>query len=95
MIDCIEFSDELRQIDAAADVAFLAMDLEYRGAPDLAARFLRRYAEQRDDFDLYAVVDFFISYRAAVRAKVAALAAKEREIDAAAVAKHWSKAPAR
>jgi hypothetical protein len=59
------------------------MDLRYRGAAPLAERFLRRYAAERDDFDLYRVVDWFTSYRAAVRAKVAAIAAQEDEIAAA------------
>lgn len=80
LIDCIEFSDALRQIDAASEVAFLAMDLRYRGAATLAERFLRRYAALRDDFGLYGVVDFFCAYRAAVRAKVAALAAADAAI---------------
>lgn len=79
-IDCIEFSDDLRRIDAASEVAFLAMDLDYRGRRDLAERFLRRYARDSDDFDLYGVVDFFTSYRAAVRSLVAALAADESEL---------------
>ncbi|MFI5320669.1 MAG: AAA family ATPase, partial [Myxococcota bacterium] len=82
LIDCIEFSDELRQIDAASEVAFLAMDLAYRGAPSLSERFLRKYAAQCDDFGLYDVVDGFAAYRAAVRAKVAALAARDGAIAA-------------
>lgn len=82
-IDCLEFDAELRRIDTASEVAFLAMDLRYRGAERLAERFLRVYAAQRDDFDLYRVVDWFTSYRAAVRAKVAAIAAQEGEIAAA------------
>lgn len=75
MIDCLEFRDDFRQIDAASDVAFLAMDLAYRGRRDLADRFLRRYARASGDWHLFAVVDFFLSYRALVRAKVAALVA--------------------
>ena len=80
LIDCIEFSDRLRHIDAASEVAFMAMDLRYRGHDDLADRFLRRYAAASDDFHLYSVVDYFLSYRAAVRAKVAAIAAVEVEL---------------
>ena len=79
-IDCLEFSDDLRRIDAASEVAFLSMDLEYRERHDLGERFLRRYVSESDDFDLYAVVDFFASYRAAVRALVAALAADDAEL---------------
>jgi len=77
LVDCIEFSDELRRIDAASEVGFLAMDLRYRGRRDLAEHFLASYAAQADDFDLLAVVDFYAAYRAAVRAKVAALAAAD------------------
>ena len=79
-IDCIEFSDRLRHIDAASDVAFMAMDLRYRGHADLADRFLRCYAADSDDFHLYSVVDYFLSYRAAVRAKVAAISAVDAEV---------------
>ena len=79
-IDCIEFNDRLRYIDAASEVAFLAMDLCYRRLGDLAEQFLRRYATESDDFHLYSVVDYFLSYRAAVRSKVAAIAAVETEL---------------
>jgi aminoglycoside phosphotransferase family enzyme/predicted kinase len=81
-IDCLEFNADLRRIDAAAEVAFTAMDLVYRGHAPLAERFLGAYAGARDDFDLYGVVDYFASYRAAVRAKVAALAARDPDIGA-------------
>jgi aminoglycoside phosphotransferase family enzyme/predicted kinase len=79
-IDCLEFSESLRKIDAASDVAFLAMDLRYRGANGLAERFLATYARESDDYELYSVVDYFIGYRAGVRAKVAALAARDAAI---------------
>ncbi len=71
LLDCIEFGDRFRFGDTAGDVAFLAMDLEFRGRRDLAEIFLTAYARAAGDFDLYAVVDFYASYRAAVRAKVA------------------------
>jgi aminoglycoside phosphotransferase family enzyme/predicted kinase len=79
-IDCLEFRDDYRQIDRASEVAFLAMDLAYRERSDLAERFLRVYAALTDDFGLYGVVDYFLCYRAAVRAKVAALAARDPAI---------------
>jgi hypothetical protein len=73
VIDCVEFSERYRCGDVAADVAFLAMELDLAVRPDLAAGFLARYAEATGDFDLYRVVDFYASYRAWVRGKVAAL----------------------
>ncbi len=80
IIDCTEFNEDFRRIDAASEVAFLAMDLTYRGQHELAERFLARYARQADDFSLYALVDYFAGYRAAIRAKVAVLTALETEI---------------
>ena len=82
-IDCLEFEPELRRIDAASDVAFLFMDLVYRGHAALAERWLAAYAEASGDPGVYAVVDLYAAYRAAVRAKVAALAAADPEIAAA------------
>ena len=59
--------------------AFLAMELEAAGRPDLAAGFLARFAEASDDFGLYDVIDFYLSYRAWVRGKVAAFVADRPE----------------
>jgi aminoglycoside phosphotransferase family enzyme/predicted kinase len=75
IIDCIEFNERFRCGDVAADVAFLAMELEAARRPDLAAGFLARFAEASDDFGLYTVLDFYLSYRAWVRGKVAAFLA--------------------
>ncbi len=83
IIDCVEFNERLRRIDRASDSAFLAMDLRYRGHAKLAERFLAAYARASGDYHLYSVVDYFLSYRAAVRAKVAALAAMDPGIPAA------------
>jgi hypothetical protein len=79
-IDCLAFREDLHRIDAACDVAFLAMDLAYRERRDLGERFVREYAAARDDFDLYLVLDFFVAYRAAVRGLVAQLAARDGEL---------------
>lgn len=83
IIDCLEFSDSLRRIDAASEIAFLAMDLGFRNRTDLAEHLLAHYAAAADDLNLYAVVDFFVSYRAAVRAKVEAIASQDPRIAAA------------
>jgi aminoglycoside phosphotransferase family enzyme/predicted kinase len=75
VIDCIEFSERFRYADVCADVAFLSMDLCEHGRLALAERLLARYALLSDDFELYALVDFYQSYRAHVRAKIATLRA--------------------
>jgi aminoglycoside phosphotransferase family enzyme/predicted kinase len=68
--DCIEFNDRLRYLDWANDLAFLAMDFDYQGGPDLADYFVKQMAVALDDEDLPAVVDFYKCYRAYVRGKV-------------------------
>jgi uncharacterized protein len=82
VIDCIEFNEAFRCADAAADVAFLVMDLERLGRRDLAARFANRYADLAADHGLFEVLDFWVVYRALVRAKVACLKSREREVSA-------------
>ena len=77
VIDCVEFNARLRCGDAAADVAFLAMELTARSRADLAELFLAAFAGESDDHDLYGVVDFYAGYRAWVRGKVAAFLAAD------------------
>jgi aminoglycoside phosphotransferase family enzyme/predicted kinase len=73
VIDGIEFDERYRYGDVCADIAFLAMDLARLGRVDLAERFVASYARASNDFDLYGVLDFYESYRACVRAKIALL----------------------
>lgn len=73
--DCIEFSDNLRWIDVISEAAFLAMDLQDRGRPDLARRFLNAYLEQTGDYEGLEVLRYYLVYRAMVRAKVACIRA--------------------
>ena len=77
VLDCLDFSDELRYGDVLADVAFLAMDLEHRGAPELAARFLELYDEFSGERHPASLVDYYVAFRALIRAKVSALRAQQ------------------
>ncbi|MBL0168877.1 MAG: AAA family ATPase [Propionivibrio sp.] len=58
IFDCIEFNANLRWIDVISEVAFLSMDLEERGRPDFAHRFLNRYLEATGDYAGIAVPAF-------------------------------------
>ncbi len=80
IIDCIEFNDRFRYGDVCADIAFLSMDLAWQDRVDLAERLLARYARESNDYDLYSVVDFYESYRAFVRGKVASLLAEDPDV---------------
>jgi aminoglycoside phosphotransferase family enzyme/predicted kinase len=70
LLDCLEFDDTLRYVDTIDDAAFLSMDLEYLGHPELGARFMSTYARLADDDAPSSLHDFYIAYRAVVRAKV-------------------------
>ncbi|NNG12861.1 MAG: phosphotransferase, partial [Halobacteria archaeon] len=48
--DCIEFNPKLRWIDVISEAAFLTMDLEDRGYPGLAYRFLNGYLQHSGDY---------------------------------------------
>jgi aminoglycoside phosphotransferase family enzyme/predicted kinase len=77
IIDAIEFNERFRCADVAAEIAFPAMELEAAGRLDLADGLVARFAEASDDFALYGVLDFYLSYRAWVRGKVAAFVAAD------------------
>jgi aminoglycoside phosphotransferase family enzyme/predicted kinase len=83
VFDCIEFSRALRCTDVAAEIAFLAMDLERRGRPDLADRFAAAYAAAADDPDVASLLPFYVCARACVRGKVEGLKAAEPEVEPA------------
>lgn len=82
--DCIEFNAELRCGDVATDLAFLAMDLRYRGHPELATTLVREYQAASGDHELPELLPPLLAYRAMVRAKVAAIAAAASELTSAA-----------
>jgi aminoglycoside phosphotransferase family enzyme/predicted kinase len=75
--DCVEFAESLRCADVACDLAFLAMDLDFRGFRGFSAVLAREYAARTSDAGLLEVLDFYKTYRALVRAKVAAIRAAQ------------------
>ncbi|MBM2809827.1 MAG: hypothetical protein HW416_586 [Chloroflexi bacterium] len=70
IFDCIEFSPRYRCGDVAAEIAFLAMDLQHAGRPDLAWTFVDEYVRVSGDSEIWTLLDFFACYRAVVRGKV-------------------------
>ena len=81
VFDCIEFNDRLACGDVAMDVAFLAMDLDARGRSDLAQHFVDRFIEVSGDEELRELMPFYKTYRAYVRAKVAAFTSEDPDLD--------------
>lgn len=70
IFDAIEFNDRFRYSDVAADVAFLAMDLDFQQRIDISNYFIERYLVYSKDQQLNQLLDFYKCYRAYVRGKV-------------------------
>jgi aminoglycoside phosphotransferase family enzyme/predicted kinase len=87
LLDCLEFDDHLRYVDGIDDAAFLAMDLEFLGRKELADHFLGEYCRRAGDTAPQALKDFYIAYRAVVRAKVDCIRVTQGHEDAAADAR--------
>jgi aminoglycoside phosphotransferase family enzyme/predicted kinase len=83
LLDCLEFDDHLRCVDCIDDAAFLAMDLEFLGRKDLAEYFLECYRRCSGDNAPASLTDFYIAYRAVVRAKVDCMRFSQGNVEAA------------
>jgi aminoglycoside phosphotransferase family enzyme/predicted kinase len=70
IIDCIEFNERFRYNDIASDLAFLAMDLDHEGYPDVSQNLLTAYVQHTKDQNVFVLLDFYKCYRAFVRVKV-------------------------
>jgi len=82
IFDCIEFNERFRIQDAAEEVGFLAMDLEYAGYTPFARVLVEAYAEAAGDRELHDLLDFYKCYRAYVRAKVNAFLSEDPALPA-------------
>jgi len=70
IFDAIEFNERFRYSDVASDIAFLAMDLDFKKRSGLSDFFVRRYVDYSGDKDLIRLLPFYKCYRAYVRGKV-------------------------
>lgn len=70
IFDRIEFNDDFRWTDVMADVAFLMMDLEDHQQFSYAQRFLNSYLRITGDYEGLAILPYYQTYRAMVRAKI-------------------------
>lgn len=71
--DCIEFNAELRWVDVVSELAFLVMDLRAKGYTAFSRQLVNRYFELTGDYTGAALLPYYLSYRAMIRAKVAML----------------------
>jgi aminoglycoside phosphotransferase family enzyme len=86
VIDCLEFSAELRLLDSAEEIAFLALELERLGHVGLASRIVELYLQRCADRDATELLGFYRSTRALVRALLAVLHVPDVRAESRA---HW------
>ncbi|MGC9338067.1 MAG: AAA family ATPase [Candidatus Cloacimonadia bacterium] len=70
IFDWIEFNKRFRYSDIAADIGFLAMDLDYQNFPALSAYLVHEFLKRYKDDTFLQVINFYKCYRAYVRGKV-------------------------
>jgi aminoglycoside phosphotransferase family enzyme len=80
IFDCIEFNSRFRYSDIAADIDFLAMDLDFHSYHELSDYFVNTFAIKSEDPDILELVNFYKCYRAVVRGKISAFTAEESEL---------------
>ena len=80
--DGIEFCEEFRWIDTLSDAAFTAMDFAAHGRMDFCNSFCNSYFEVTGDYEAIPILNWYMVYRAMVRAKVAALRHAQTESNA-------------
>jgi aminoglycoside phosphotransferase family enzyme len=72
IIDCLEFNPDFRILDVADELAFLALECARLGAPDTGEKIVAACAARLADRVPPPLHRFYFSYRALVRAKIAA-----------------------
>jgi len=80
IFDAIEFNERFRYSDVASDVAFLAMDLDFKERSDLSSFFVKRYVKYSGDQELTKLLPFYKCYRAYVRGKVVSFKLKDPSV---------------
>jgi predicted kinase len=80
IFDCIEFNEGFRYCDAASEIAFLSMDLDFLGVPLFSDRFVASFQSLTEDSDLPRLLPLYKGFRAFVRGKVEGLKSRESEV---------------
>jgi aminoglycoside phosphotransferase family enzyme len=72
IIDCVEFNRDFRLLDQADELAYLAMECERLGDPKVGAALLAHFRTASGDDPPDVLIHFYKSFRALLRAKLAA-----------------------
>jgi len=87
VIDCLEFDADLRRMDPAEEIAFLALECARLGAVRVSSDLIAQYRRVTGDAAPDPLVHFYMSRRATVRAQIAAWHLRDEAF--AHDARHW------
>jgi aminoglycoside phosphotransferase family enzyme len=77
VFDRLEFNREFRLVDAADELASLAMECERLGAPIVGVELFEHYRDATGDRPPDGLRNFYAAYRACLRARLAILHTRE------------------
>jgi len=80
LFDAIEFSERIACCDVAADLAYLAMDLNFYGHKELAKTLINHYVSLSNDPDFLKLANFYQCYRAVVQILVQSYIMKDEDV---------------
>lgn len=70
IVDRLEFNQELRTLDPLDELAYLAIECEFLGHPEIGECFMQIYQEMTHDRVDERVTSFYRSFRSSLRAKI-------------------------
>lgn len=81
IIDCVEFNRDFRILDQADELSYLGMECERLGDPNVGAAILTHFRTASGDDPPDALVHFYKSFRALLRAKLAVWHLDDRTVE--------------
>ncbi len=79
IFDSIDFNKDLRTIDPISEIAFLIVDLICKNQKETSATLLNKWLEETGDYVGTRFLQWYLVYRALVRAKVATLTVEQKK----------------
>jgi aminoglycoside phosphotransferase family enzyme len=79
IIDCLEFNRNLRILDPASELTFLALECERLGASHMGELILNSYRDHTGDAPSERLLEFYRTYHACIRARIAVWHLKDHD----------------
>jgi uncharacterized protein len=80
IFDGIVFNERFPNSDIIAEIAFMAMDLEFHGKEDFSNTFIQKYKELSKDEDIDKLLTFYKCYRAYIRGKISCFTTEDKNL---------------